>query len=180
MCDSSRVNWHNQPLSVRDFIHTTWVYYSALMEPLARLSPFKSDCQSTHFLSHKSILKQVLANLTGDNRNHMRRIHWWLFYVSSLWVESVQPLSCRTDFSFHFFLHPLCFCFWPPWNVLWYLNSPSLLPSDSLTVPSPSSACVRSSMSEYLHHQRQHLVSRLECLFITTPPLLPSLLTHSP
>lgn len=73
----------------------------------------------------------------------------------------------------------------PPSAVFWTLKCvvvpklPSLPPSDSLAVPSPSSACVRSSTSEYLRHQQQHLVSGPECL-LTTPRLLPCLLTHFP
>lgn len=167
--DIVKVNWHNQPITVWAFIHTTCVYYSVLTRLLAHLDPFKTDCQSMHFLCHKSILKQ--------------QPNMFLLHVFPLcWV---QPLSCWTDLSFHLFLHLLCFFVSDPLSVFdpemfcGTLTPPAPLPSDSLTVPSPSSACVRSSMSEYLRHQQQHLVSRLECL-LTTPPLLPSLLTHPP
>lgn len=71
----------------------------------------------------------------------------------------IQALSSWTYFFLPLLPLPaVCFVsdplsgFWP-WNDLWFLYFPSLSPPDSLTVPSPSSACVRSSMSEYLRHQ---------------------------
>lgn len=144
---------------------------------VVHLDPFKT-VQPPHFLCHESILKEMLDNVTGDNPDHMWCILVTIFCAFPLCL--VQPLCCWTYFSFHSFLHLLCSCFRVDLtsSVMWYLNSPSLLPSDSLTVLSPSSACVRSSMSEYQCHRR-HLVSRLECL-LTPPPLLPSLLAHLP
>lgn len=72
-----------------------------------------------------------------------------------------SPAIQQLDTFFPFILPPICCVsclrptkwFWPP-NIyfLWYFYFPSL-PPDSLTVPSPSSACVRRSTSEYRRHR---------------------------
>lgn len=155
---------NNQAFSVRAFItcvyNWCWLVHLYIL-PLSKLTA------NLHFLCQEFTLKLVLDNVTRDINDHMLCIYCWPLYFFLCWV---QPLSCWTASSSSFtccvFVSDPLSAFDPEIFCGTFTPLP-LPPSDSLTVPSPSSACVRSSMSEYLRHQ-QHLVSRLECLLNDT------------
>lgn len=88
--------WRTQPGDIR----------SVLTGPLAHFDPFKS----THFLCHKSVLKQVL---------HITRDHvWCILYIGDCLPFLLSPAVQLLD---RLFLHLLCFCFWPT-EWIWPLN----------------------------------------------------------
>lgn len=123
----------------------------------------RSTCPSRHSL--KLTVNLPISFVTSLFWSRIITITRGVYYMSFLCVESaaVGP-KCSP------LLSSTCCVFLTLKCVLWYL--PSLPPLDSLTVPSPSSACVRSSTSEY---QRHHATPPLQNwnAFLTTPPFTP-------
>lgn len=152
-------------------MHTTWVHYSVLLtDPLAHLDPFKTDCQPTHFLCQESILKQVLDT---------PHVVYILVTVSHAFPLCGVHMLARRFFPLR-----------PPPAVLLFRSGfvPEIFCGTLTPLPSLPPILLQS------RHPHQHVsgavwvsinvtsntyVSRLECP-LTTPPLIPSLLTHLP